>query len=279
MDPMSAKLAALRMARIQCTALGHPQTSGLSTIDYFLSSTLMEPEEANSHYCEKLIRLPNLGIHYTPPCPEAVPLQRVDYDLEAGDILYWCCQSLFKYQPAYDRVFSRIALAEPRARFVFIEALHRPMTEIFQGRLQAAFAEAGLVMETHCRFLPRLKLGAFAGMAQMADVYLDSIGWSGFNSTLESLHWGLPIVTLPGKLMRGRHTYAVLSQAGVTETIARDLDHYIELAVELGRNPVWRQDVSLRLLAGRGRLYGDLEAIRALESFLVSAVAEAEEMT
>ena len=40
--------------------------------------------------------------------------------LDEGDILYWCCQSLFKYLPQYDRTFAEIALAVPKARFLFI---------------------------------------------------------------------------------------------------------------------------------------------------------------
>ena len=59
MDPTTVRLASLRLAPIQCTSWGHPDTSGLPTIDYFLSSDLMEPPDADDHYTEKLIRLPN----------------------------------------------------------------------------------------------------------------------------------------------------------------------------------------------------------------------------
>ncbi len=46
---------------------GHPITSGLPTIDYFISSELMEPAQGDNHYSEKLIRLSNLGIAYAKP--------------------------------------------------------------------------------------------------------------------------------------------------------------------------------------------------------------------
>ncbi len=73
MDPVAAQLAALRLAPVQCNSWGHPTTSGFPTLDYFLSSDLMEPENAQDHYSERLIRLPNLGIYYEPP---AVPDSR-----------------------------------------------------------------------------------------------------------------------------------------------------------------------------------------------------------
>ena len=58
MDELSLQLAAQRLAPVQCNSLGHPETSGLPTIDYFLSSDLMEPLDAARHYTERLVRLP-----------------------------------------------------------------------------------------------------------------------------------------------------------------------------------------------------------------------------
>jgi predicted O-linked N-acetylglucosamine transferase (SPINDLY family) len=54
MNSQIMQMAALRLAPVQCVAWGHPVTSGLPTIDYFLSSDLMEPENAQEHYSERL---------------------------------------------------------------------------------------------------------------------------------------------------------------------------------------------------------------------------------
>src|ERR1700733_977191 len=62
MDHISVKLAGLRLAAVQCNSWGHPETSGMPTVDYFLSSDLMEPLEAAEHYTEQLVRLPNLSL-------------------------------------------------------------------------------------------------------------------------------------------------------------------------------------------------------------------------
>src|SRR5260370_1236334 len=67
MDKGSAQLAAQRLAAVQCCSWGHPVTSGFPTIDYFISSDLMEPVDAADHYSEQLLRLPNLSIYYDPP--------------------------------------------------------------------------------------------------------------------------------------------------------------------------------------------------------------------
>ena len=70
-------------------------------------------------------------------------------------------------------------------------------------------------------FLDRLSQSKFVAAAGLADVFLDSIGWSGCNSALESLTHDLPIVTLAGPMMRGRHSAAILEMLGVPETIAQ----------------------------------------------------------
>jgi protein O-GlcNAc transferase len=66
MDPIAGRLAAMRLARVQCVAWGQPETTGMPTIDYFLSSELMEPPGGDAHYTERLVPLPNLGLCYLP---------------------------------------------------------------------------------------------------------------------------------------------------------------------------------------------------------------------
>ena len=109
MDTSSLQLAAQRLAPVQCNSWGHPETSGLSTLDYFLSSDLMEPPEAQGYYSEKLVRLPNLSIYYEPVVSEPVAVTRAELGLRPGATVFWSAQSLYKYLPQYDEVFVRIA--------------------------------------------------------------------------------------------------------------------------------------------------------------------------
>jgi predicted O-linked N-acetylglucosamine transferase (SPINDLY family) len=102
----------------------------------------------------------------------------------------------------------------------------------------------------------------------MCDVFLDSIAWSGCNTTLESLVHDQPIVTLPGALMRGRHSAAILQMMGVTETIAASLDDYVQLAARMARDPAWRRALGAKIAAGKHRVYRDRAAIAALEQVL-----------
>jgi predicted O-linked N-acetylglucosamine transferase (SPINDLY family) len=273
MDPTAAALAAQRLAAVQCNSWGHPETSGFPTLDYFLSSELMEPADAEDHYTERLIRLPNLSIHYEPIEDAPVAVTRRDLGLRPRAIAFWCGQSLYKYLPQFDEVFARIALSVGDCQFAFIRYDGGDaVTDLFRRRLDRAFAACGLKAGDHCLFLPRLEQGAFIAATGQCDVFLDSIHWSGGNTTLESLAHALPIVTLPGPLMRGRHSAAILRMMGVTETIAETVDDYVALAVRLAQDTQWRQAIRAKMSANRHRVYRDRECIAKLEDFLSRAV-------
>jgi predicted O-linked N-acetylglucosamine transferase (SPINDLY family) len=103
-------------------------------------------------------------------------------------------------------------------------------------------------------------------------VVLDSIGWSGCNSILESLVHNLPIVTFAGEMMRGRHTAAILEMMGIGETTARTIDDYVSIAGLLGRDAAKRAELSAEIANKKHRVYRDRDCITALEAFLEGAV-------
>jgi protein O-GlcNAc transferase len=275
MDKVSAQLAAQRLAAVQCCSWGHPVTSGFPTIDYFISSELMEPVGAVDHYSEQLIRLSNLSIYYEPADLPSIGIDRAQLGLRASAVVYWCCQSLPKYLPQFDDVFARIAAEVPNSQFAFIEfGGGRGVTEMFRSRLERAFRNVGLNAAEHCVFLPRLTPDRFVAAIGQCDVVLDSIGWSGCNSILESLVHNIPIVTLAGEMMRGRHTAAILDMMDVRETTATTIDEYVSIAGMLGRNSAKRSELSAEIANKKHRVYRDRGCIAALEVFLGEAVRD-----
>jgi hypothetical protein len=277
-DGCSRQLAGLRLAPVQCAAFGQPVSSGYPTIDYFLSSDLMEPHSAERHYTERLVRLPGITTAYGPswatwgdPSPSHDAWASIG--LPEDSVRFLCCQNLSKYLPTDDDVFPRIAARLPTARFVFVEVKRHP-TAVLRRRLDAAFAKLGMRSDEFCRFVPGMSSEGFSALVRDADVFLDTIGWSGFNTTLDAVAHGVPVVTLPGEFMRGRHSAAILTAAGVADTIARSVEDYIDLAVKLGGDAEWRQVIGGRLRANAERVFNDLSPVRELEDLLQEAVAQ-----
>ncbi|HTI82399.1 MAG TPA: radical SAM protein [Acetobacteraceae bacterium] len=271
MHPLPVRLACARLAPVQCVAWGHPVTTGLPDIDYFLSSDLMEPADGDAHYTERLVRLPNLSIYYEPLPDRGGVMSRTAIGVPSNAVLYLCCQSIFKYQPRYDYVFPRIAARVPNARFVFIRYREMP-TQEFTARLSRCFAEAGLDARHHITLIPPVPHEDFPALLRASDVYLDSIGWSGGNTTLEALACDLPVVTTPTSLMRGRHSTAILRHIGLGDSVAASIPEYIDFAVALAE-PKARSPLSHAVRAAKPGLYRDIVPIEALAEFLIKAVA------
>jgi predicted O-linked N-acetylglucosamine transferase (SPINDLY family) len=270
MDTVTLKLAALRLAPVQCASWGHPVTTGMPTMDYFISSDLMEPPDGDGHYSEKLVRLPNLSIWYEPAEHETRITSNFEIPgLTSNNVMFLCCQNLLKYLPRYDYLFPAIAGHVNNARFVFIASQVSELTEKFTQRLGLAFQSRGLDAADYISVIPQLDGADFSALNARADIFLDSIDWSGCNTVFESLPFNIPIVTLPGSFMRGRHASAILKMMGVEDTIADNADEYISIAVRLAKDTQWREDISVKIARNKHNIFRDNACITALEKFLI----------
>lgn len=276
MHPVTTWLAIQRLAKIQCASWGHPVTTGLPSIDYFLSSDLMEPEGAQSHYREKLIRLPGLSFSWTLPDYDEAKTKtpcREQFGLGRDEIICLCVQNLSKYLPRHDTMLVGIASQVPQSRMVFIEGA-KNTTSLFKNRLRACFEHARLDFNKQVLFLPRLNRDEYHALNLIADIFLDTSQWSGCNSTLEALNCNLPVVTLPGQWMRGRHSYAFYRKMQYEALIARDEKHYIELAVHLAKDAAWREEQRQKISRVKFRLVEDDEPVCALAEMISGLVEQ-----
>ena len=279
MDTTTIRLAALRLAPVQCTSWGHPVTTGMPTVDYYISSDLMEPNDGDLHYSERLIRLPNLSVWHDPPelAGEASVNPAIS-KLAQDKVMFLCCQNILKYLPQYDFVFPEIAAQVNNACFVFIASPIKELTEKFIQRLELAFQKRELNASDYVLMMPQLNVADFSALNERSDIFLDSLEWSGCNTVFESLPFNKPVVTLPGSFMRGRHAYAILKMMGVEETIATSMDDYISIAVRLAQDPQWREDISSKISLNKDKIYRDHECIAALEAFLLNVSPASSDM-
>ena len=267
MDPRVQLLAALRLAPVQCVAFGHPVTSGLSTIDTFLSGALLEPEGAEAHYSETLVKLAGLGLCYRAPSLSATKPPEVAPPADGAPV-FLCAQSLFKLLPRHDRIYPEIASRVGPCRFWFIAHGIPALTESFRLRLSRAFAAHGLDANDYCQIVPRLGQDEFLGLNRMADVVLDSVSWSGGNTTFDAVAMDKPVVTLPGPLMRSRVSAAILAMMGIEETTAADTDDYVAIAARLATDAAWLGEIAALIREGKSKVYDDVRPLRDLENFL-----------
>jgi predicted O-linked N-acetylglucosamine transferase (SPINDLY family) len=273
MDPMSLRLASLRLAPVQIAAWGHPETTGLPTIDCYISADAFEPADADDAYTERLIRLPTLGTHYS---PLEVPAMELDHDrlgIDTAVPLYVCPGAPFKYLPQHDHVFVDIARKVGKCRFLFFEYTRKDLHLQLRERMQHVFDSANLPFSRFVTFLPWLRRDAFYALLRGAHVYLDTIGFSGFNTAIQAVECGLPVVTLRGRFMRGRFGSGILERIGLQELVAADAVEYVDIAARIALDPAYRTRVVHAIEDRRGALFDDVTPIRAFEEFLAQATA------
>jgi predicted O-linked N-acetylglucosamine transferase (SPINDLY family) len=138
-------------------------------------------------------------------------------------------------------------------------------------RLQAAFVAQGVAIRERAIVLPGLAHPDYLRVNRLCDAMLDTLHWSGGNTSLDALACGLPIVTLPGALMRGRQTAGMLDVIGVTELVAADRDDYLRIACRLAGDTGWRSEMHRRIAGAQGRLFDDPAPIERLQAFLQEA--------
>lgn len=270
MDPLALKIAALRLAPIQGVFWMCPETPGLPTIDYFLSSELMEPADGGRHYNEKLVRLPNLCSYYIPTKvePDTTPIFK---ELRADSVRYLCVQSIFKYLPEYDSILIEIARRVPAAQFIFITKPPE-LARKLAARLRRRFKEHGLDSDAHILFLTTHSHAQFLGLLSKGHVYLDSTGYSGNLTTRDALEQDIPVVTMRGEMMRGRQSMAMLDLMELPELVADNARQYVDIACRLGLDENLRNSFSKRIAEKRYLLYRDSETIAGLQKFIKDLV-------
>src|SRR5262249_51239908 len=124
-----------------CASWGHPVTTGLPTMDYFLSSVDLEPPGSESHFTEKLVRLPRLGVVYERPALPPARKGREAFGLPPRAHLYGCPQTLFKFHPEFDALLGEILRRDPEGLLVLIEGKYAHWNELLMGRFRRSMPD------------------------------------------------------------------------------------------------------------------------------------------
>lgn len=272
MDPTAVRLASLRLAPVQVATWGHPETTGLPTIDYYLSAEDLEPSAAQDNYTEQLVTFPNLGCFYQRWGNDVVEPDLGELGIDPQSPLVLCPGMPFKYAPQYDRIFPEIARKLGRCQLVFFKVESADLSDRLRRRLEVVFAKSHLNIDEFVKFIPWQSGPAFDGLLTRADIFLDTIGFSGFNTAMQAIERGLPIVCREGRFLRGRLASGPLRRMGLDELVVKSEEEYIALAVRLVQDREYRDQIRRRMEAKRHILFEDIAPIRAMEDFMTAAV-------
>jgi predicted O-linked N-acetylglucosamine transferase (SPINDLY family) len=223
---------AYKPAPIQVSWLGYCGTTGVTEMDYLLGDPIVTPERDESHFCEKIWRLPDTYWCFSPPKePVATgPLPA----LQNGSITFGCFNNLKKVNPGVISVWSRILRAIPESK-LFMKA-KQLSNETIRNAIIAQFAAHGvsperLVLEGHSSRSDYLQA------YNKVDIALDTFPYPGGATSLEGLWMGVPFITMKGDRFYSHNGETIAANAGLPDWIADDEQGYIRKAIEVSARP------------------------------------------
>jgi predicted O-linked N-acetylglucosamine transferase (SPINDLY family) len=262
MEELSYFLAFARLARVQCVLGGHPDTTGIPNLDYFISTALAEPPEAQAHYSEKLLLISCLPAVFERPASPRAPARRADFGLPASGAIYLCPMMLHKLHPDFDAAIAGILERDPHGHVVLFRHYSARWEEALGARLDAALPAAARV---RVLFLPWIRDYAdFIRINALADVVIDPFHFGIGSTAAATFAVGTPLVTRPGEFLRGRVGLALCTLLELPECVTHSLAEYVARAVAIAHDAALRERLRTRILANNARLYDDRKPVREL---------------
>jgi predicted O-linked N-acetylglucosamine transferase (SPINDLY family) len=266
MEPLTYFLGFSRLAPVQCVTWGHPVTTGLPNIDYFVSSNLIEPENAQASYSEKLIKLNSL-----PSCiAKPNEFKNILKQERSNGQRIFCPQSLFKYHPDFDKILGKILRALPDATIQIIDGSHPSWSVLLKTRMLKQTYDVSDRIE----ILPRRNKKEIADLMRAADVILDTPHFSGGMTTFEALAAGTPVVTLPGEFMRSRVSFGVYKQMNMMDCVSEDTEGYIEITKRLCLDNNFAKMVRTQITEGQLNIFDNRTVIDGHAKFFEKVMFE-----
>lgn len=267
MDPYTYFLTYARLAPVQCTTWGHAVTTGVPNMDYYLTCETFEPEGADLHYSERLVRLGSAPTFYQRPQKSRANLSPLS-GLNKNMNNYLCPQVLYKFHPEFDAFIGGILRGDANGEVILLECRHKSWLDLLQSRLKKSLPD----VVDRIKVLPYPGAAGYLKLIETCDVMLDTYHYGGGSTSLQGLGLGTPIVTLPGNFQRGRHTYSYYQRMKINECVAADRDDYVQIALRIGKDKDYRYSLSERISDASDVLFSNVNVVREMEDFFIKSI-------
>ena len=271
MAPDTYFLSYSKLAPIQCNTWGHSDTSGIDTIDYYLSSKYYElTEGAENNYSEKLVLLDSLCTFYY-KIIQSPDLSTKNYFGFSNNVnIYLSSQVLFKLNPNFDKVVNQILENDPNGICIFIKMnLGSYIQDILINRMEKTLGSnmtrLHLVEWQKCE-------RDFYKLLSIADVIIDPYPFGGCNTSFSAFSMGIPIVTRPSDQINGRFTHGLYQKMNIHDLVAHSDEEYVKLANKCAMNKEFRKSISTKILNNIDKIFNEVDSINTWINFCVNAV-------
>ena len=274
-------LAYSRIAPVQITTWGHSETSGIDTIDYFVSSSIFEKdiEYSEKHYTEKLILFKSLGTFYISPHKLFIDNNpahknnikkfktREEYGYKTIQNIYVCLQTFYKLNKEFEKCLSRILELDPNG-IIFLSNTF-PFCKSHLTRIKNIFGNDKI---KRLRWFGSLEKDDFLNLVSICDVCLDPFPFGGFNTSYDAFAYNIPVVTLDGNFLHGRFTSGLYRKMGLNECIVNTSEEYAKLSSNIGINEKLRHKINRNIEMKKHLIFQEQESVDEWNSLFSSLI-------
>jgi len=272
-DALNYYLPYYRLAPVQCTSWGIQVTSGIPNIDFYLSSKLVEADQADTHYTETLVRADTLlTFQERSTLPESRKY-RSDFGLKSGQHIYMYAQQIGKFHPDFDFVVGEILRRDPDGFLIILSDRWGYLDQKLGQRLKRTIPD----VYERIIFLPRQDHLDYLCLIAESDVILDPPYYGGVNSSYDCFSLNKPIIAHESQFHISRYAAACYRKMGVMDCLVSSLDNYIEVAVKVGANADFREYVGGRIRESSDALFMDAMSVSEHERIFEELIEMSEE--
>lgn len=239
-------LFARRPAPVQVSYLGYAATSGLTAMDWRLTSAEVDPPGAEEGYSERLYRLPRTLWCYRPRDELAATGAEAEMPAPrcAGEVVFGALNNLAKASAETISAWCALLRRVPASRLVLTTVPEGALRE----DLRARFAAGGVAVD-RVALHGRLAAAEYRALLRQVDIALDPFPYNGTTTTCDALWCGIPVVSLSGNGAAARSGHALLKTVGLEALVAADVGQYIETAAALAHDGRRRDELRRGLRA------------------------------
>jgi len=289
-------LAYSRIAPVQINTWGHSETSGIDTIDYFISSSLFEKdiEYSQNNYTEKLILFKSLGTFYISPHKlfidnnpkyqdnnkdknkekdknnekDNIKIKkfktREEYGFNTNDNLYVCLQTFYKLNPEFENCLARILDLDPNGIILLSNTF--PFCKSHLKRIRKTFGEQKI---KRLQWFNALEKDEFLNLVSICDVCLDPFPFGGFNTSYDAFDYNIPVVTLESEYLNGRFTSGLYRKMDLDECIVKTPEEYSNLASNIGINEKLRHKINRNIEMKKNMIFQEQASVQEWNDFFL----------
>ena len=225
-------LSFIKLATYQITSWGHPETTGNPSIDYFITSKLIETNEGQKNFSENLILLDYLPMYYYTPSIK----NEIDKKALSQNSFYSCPQTLQKLHPEFDLIIGEILAQDKKAIIYFI----KDANNVLFKKIIERFKKNKKIDLERIKFLDGLNWEEYINHCGEVSVLLDPIYYGAGNSFYESVYYGTPTITMPTQYTKSRLVLGAYNQIDISDLdfnpVTKSVNEYVEKAIEISND-------------------------------------------